>query len=44
MKKKNYIGKWEEIKERIKKASINYSKEKRWKENLEEQNIRNLTD
>ena len=36
----NHIEKWDNIKERIKRASINFSKQKRWKEKQEEQNIR----
>lgn len=37
----NIIENWENIKGRFKKASINYSKNKNWREKLEEQNIRN---
>uniref|UniRef100_A0A3B4URR0 Reverse transcriptase domain-containing protein n=1 Tax=Seriola dumerili TaxID=41447 RepID=A0A3B4URR0_SERDU len=36
----NYIEKWDNIKGRIKRVSINFSKEERWKEKQEEQNIR----
>lgn len=38
----NHIDVWDSVKLRIKKASINYSKEKRWKENLEEKSQRDL--
>lgn len=33
---------WDSVKLRIKKASINYTKERRWKENLEEKSLRDL--
>lgn len=37
-----YVDKWDNIKDRIKKFCINYSKERRWKENWEEELLRNF--
>lgn len=38
----NHIEVWDSVKVRIKKACINYSKEKKWKETLEEKSLRDL--
>ena len=36
----NHVDIWDNLKEKIKKASINYSKEKRWKEGRRERELR----